>query len=124
MTTSSSSSQPPPTTASITRRNQGRVLRLHFKCHAPLPMGTTLRVTTSIAPPPENDIPDHTGVDFFGSADDASSIASFNTNTNNEEDGNINIINNDYMLSSTKGSSEEEGTMTPGKNASRQVGAA
>ena len=75
-------------------------------------MGTTLRVTTSIAPPPENDIPDHTGVDFFGSADDASSIASFNTNTNNEEDGNINIINNDYMLSSTKGSSEEEGTMT------------
>ena len=39
-------------------RQQGKILRLHFKCHAELPLGTTLRVTSSIGPPPQNDIPD------------------------------------------------------------------
>ena len=56
-------------------RHQGRILRLHFTCNAPLPYGTTLRVTSSIGPPPENDIPLE-DAQFF---DDTSSVASGNS---------------------------------------------
>lgn len=41
-----------------TKRHQGKILRLHFSCHAELPLGTTLRVTSTIGPPPQNDVPD------------------------------------------------------------------
>lgn len=60
MTTKSTPGAPPspsPPPASC-RRRQGRILRLHFACSAPLPHGSTLRVTSSIAPPPKNDVPD------------------------------------------------------------------
>eukprot|EP00574_Skeletonema_japonicum_P002749 CAMPEP_0201713144 /NCGR_PEP_ID=MMETSP0593-20130828/54_1 /ASSEMBLY_ACC=CAM_ASM_000672 /TAXON_ID=267983 /ORGANISM="Skeletonema japonicum, Strain CCMP2506" /LENGTH=1314 /DNA_ID=CAMNT_0048202233 /DNA_START=31 /DNA_END=3975 /DNA_ORIENTATION=- len=40
------------------KRHQGKILRLHFSCHAELPLGTTLRVTSTIGPPPQNDVPD------------------------------------------------------------------
>jgi trehalose 6-phosphate synthase/phosphatase len=40
------------------KRHQGKILRLHFACHAELPLGTTLRVTSTIGPPPQNDVPD------------------------------------------------------------------
>lgn len=34
------------------RTNQGRILRVHFACRADLPIGSTLRVTSSVDPPP------------------------------------------------------------------------
>ncbi len=50
--TTMDSQSPPP---SHTHRSQGRIHYLHFTCHAALPRGTTLRVTTSsstLNPPP------------------------------------------------------------------------
>lgn len=40
------------------KRHQGKILRLHFSCHAELPFGTSLRVTSTVGPPPQNDVPD------------------------------------------------------------------
>lgn len=60
-------------------RHQGRILRLHFACSAPLPMGTTLRVTSSIGPPPQNDVPDPGADAHLLGGDDASSVASGGT---------------------------------------------
>ncbi|KAL7488757.1 hypothetical protein ACHAW6_014361 [Cyclotella cf. meneghiniana] len=46
-----------------TQRHQGRVFRFHFTCKAELPFGTTLRVTSSVGPPPHNDALDDVDVD-------------------------------------------------------------
>mmetsp|Transcript_18824 Transcript_18824/g.37984 ORF Transcript_18824/g.37984 Transcript_18824/m.37984 type:complete len:1293 (+) Transcript_18824:109-3987(+) len=53
------------------KRHQGKILRLHFSCHAELPLGTTLRVTSTIGPPPQNDVPDD-NKDNNGAGDDHS----------------------------------------------------
>ena len=59
------------------QRHQGRILRLHFTCHAPLPIGTTLRVTSSIGPPPQKDTPgDEDTQKLVGDAFDDQSVAS------------------------------------------------
>mmetsp|Transcript_43467 Transcript_43467/g.91312 ORF Transcript_43467/g.91312 Transcript_43467/m.91312 type:complete len:1357 (+) Transcript_43467:272-4342(+) len=58
----------------MTSRHQGRILRLHFTCSAPLPHGTTLRVTSSVSPPPQNDVPDDN--QLIGDIDDQSSVMS------------------------------------------------
>eukprot|EP00584_Thalassiosira_punctigera_P007785 CAMPEP_0172532900 /NCGR_PEP_ID=MMETSP1067-20121228/5783_1 /TAXON_ID=265564 ORGANISM="Thalassiosira punctigera, Strain Tpunct2005C2" /NCGR_SAMPLE_ID=MMETSP1067 /ASSEMBLY_ACC=CAM_ASM_000444 /LENGTH=74 /DNA_ID=CAMNT_0013317461 /DNA_START=232 /DNA_END=453 /DNA_ORIENTATION=- len=55
-------------------RHQGHILRLHFKCSAPLPIGSTLRVTSSVGPPPQNDVPDDNNL--VGDVDDQSSVMS------------------------------------------------
>jgi len=58
-------------------RHQGRILHLHYTCSAPLPYGTTLRVTTQTRPPPENDVPDGNLNQLLG--DDTASVASSNS---------------------------------------------
>ncbi|KAL7543485.1 hypothetical protein ACHAXR_012780 [Thalassiosira sp. AJA248-18] len=54
------------------QRHQGRILRLHFTCSAPLPLGTSLRVTSSVGPPPQNDVPDDNAL----LVDDSASVMS------------------------------------------------
>mmetsp|Transcript_10939 Transcript_10939/g.23726 ORF Transcript_10939/g.23726 Transcript_10939/m.23726 type:complete len:1323 (+) Transcript_10939:93-4061(+) len=67
------------------RADQGRILRVHFACRAPLPIGSTLRVTSSVQPPPllgdgPSDVPlEPAGSGGAGSGsggDDQSSVAS------------------------------------------------
>ena len=71
MTTSNTTNQQQQT------RHQGRILHLHYTCSAPLPYGTTLRVTTQTRPPPENDVPDGNLNQLLG--DDTASVASSNS---------------------------------------------
>ncbi|EJK59182.1 hypothetical protein THAOC_20629 [Thalassiosira oceanica] len=67
------------------RTDQGRILRVHFACRAPLPIGSTLRVTSSVhAPPLLGDGPSDVPLEPAGSGgagsgsggDDQSSVAS------------------------------------------------
>ena len=66
------------------RTTQGRILRVHFACRAALPIGSTLRVTSSADPPPllsdgPSDVPldpSSSGSGPGGGTDDQSSVAS------------------------------------------------
>ena len=63
------------------KRHQGKIHRLHFSCHAELPLGTTLRVTSTIGPPPQNDVPDDNKDGAAGGDDHSVSSDIFSTGT-------------------------------------------
>lgn len=89
--------------SSQSQRHQGRVLRLHFTCSAALPFGTTLRVTSSIGPPPQNDVPDDNHL--IGDIDDQSSVMSGDM-------GFGEIGGSGYGMATHGGSIREEGELT------------
>lgn len=85
------------------QRHQGRILRLHFTCSAALPIGSTLRVTSSIGPPPQNDVPDDN--QLIGDIDDQSSVMSGDI-------GFGEIGGSGYGMATGGGSIREEGELT------------
>jgi len=94
------------------QRHQGRIHRLHFTVSAPLPHGTTLRVTSTIRPPPSNhetaaindnhDDADDRSLQVFQSYDTAESTTTANGGNLNDHSQNYNrLLRNTVELFTT-----------------------